>query len=172
MDFLGVATAIGLGNLAQFDLRSAAQLAVVAGTVSYALAGVWARLGLQGLAPQVQAAGMLTGSALVMVPAALILDGAVVPTQPDTILAIGYYAVVATAVAYLLYFRVLGMAGSGNLLLCTLLVAPVAILLGAWLRDEALPPNGYAGFALLAAGLAILDGRLLRLIRRPATPGA
>jgi drug/metabolite transporter (DMT)-like permease len=106
-----------------------------------------------------------------MVPAALILDGAVVPTQPDTILAIGYYAVVATAVAYLLYFRVLAMAGSGNLLLCTLLVAPVAILLGAWLRGEAIPPNAYAGFALLALGLAVIDGRLLRRARRAATPG-
>jgi drug/metabolite transporter (DMT)-like permease len=79
--------------------------------------------------------------------------------------------VVATALAYLLYFRVLAMAGSGNLLLVTLLVAPVAIVLGAWLRDEAMPPNAYAGLALLALGLAVLDGRLLRRARRAATPG-
>ena len=169
--FLGVATAIGLDNLAIFDLRSAAQLAVVAGTVSYALAGVWARTTLKGLAPQVQAAGMLTGSSLVMIPLALALDGPVIPQQPDTILAIAYYAVIATAFAYLLYFRVLAMAGSGNTMLCTLMIAPVAILLGAWARDEVLAPNTYAGFALLALGLAILDGRLLRALRRPATPG-
>lgn len=168
--FFGVATAIGLENLTSLDLRSAAQLAVVAGTVSYACAGVWARVRLQGLAPQVAAAGMLTGSALVMIPAALLLDGPVLPRQPDTILAIGYYAVIATALAYLLYFRVLSMAGSGNLMLCTLLVAPVAILLGAWIRDEVLSPNVYAGFALLAGGLAVLDGRVLRSLRRRATP--
>ncbi len=83
--FLGVATAIGLENLADFDIRSAAQLAVVAGTVSYALAGVWARVRLQGLSPQVSAAGMLTGSSLVMIPAALLIDGPVLPRQPDTI---------------------------------------------------------------------------------------
>ena len=170
LGFLGVATAIGLGALARFDLRSAAQLAVVAGTLCYALAGVWARLRLRGLAPQVQAAGMLTGSALVMVPAALVLDGPVLPARAETWLAIGYYALVATAFAYLLYFRVLAMAGSGNLMLCTLLVAPVAIVLGAWVRAETLAPTVYLGFALLATGLAVLDGRLLRAARRLATP--
>ncbi|WP_109563760.1 DMT family transporter [Jannaschia seohaensis] len=171
LGFFGVATAIGLENLANFDIRSMAQIAVVLGTMSYALAGVWARLRLQGLAPQVQAAGMLTGSSLVMIPVALWLDGPVVPQEASTILAVGYYAVIATAGAYLLYFRVLAMAGSGNTMLCTLMVAPVAILLGAVLRGEVLSPNVYAGFALLALGLALLDGRLLRRLRRGATPG-
>jgi drug/metabolite transporter (DMT)-like permease len=170
LGFLGVATAIGLESLASFDLRSAAQLAVVGGTVSYALAGVWARRTLAGLPPQVQAAGMLTGASLAMIPAALLIDGAVLPHEPATILAIVYYAVAATALAYLLYFRILSMAGSGNLLLCTLLVAPVAILLGAWVRGEVLPADIYLGFALLALGLAVLDGRLLRAARRLATP--
>lgn len=167
--FLGVATAIGLENLASFDLRSAAQLAVVAGTISYALAGVWAKLNLKDLAPQVQAAGMLTGSSLVMIPAALLIDGPVLPGQADTWIAILYYSIIATAFAYLLYFRVLAMAGSGNLMLVTLLIPPVAILLGVWIRAEALSPNVYAGFALLALGLAILDGRLLRALTRAAT---
>ncbi|WP_299651768.1 DMT family transporter [uncultured Jannaschia sp.] len=167
--FLGVATAIGLDDLTRFDPRSLAQLAVVGGTISYALAGVWARTRLHGLAPQVAAAGMLTGSTLVMVPAAIWLDGVVVPTAPDTIVAIGYYAIIATALAYLLYFRVLAMAGSGNTALCTLLVAPVAILLGTWVRHETLAPATYAGFALLALGLAVLDGRVLRPWRRTAS---
>lgn len=167
--FFGVATAIGLQNLADFDLRSAAQLAVVAGTICYALAGVWARVHLKGLPPEVQAAGMLTGSAIVMVPAALLHDGLVIPRQGDTVLAIGYYAIIATAFAYLLYFRIIAMAGSGNATLCTLLVAPVAILLGAWVRDEVLSPNVYLGFALLAVGLAVIDGRLWRRVRARLT---
>jgi len=169
LGFLGVTIAIGLENLANFDIRSAAQLAVVAGTICYALAGVWARVNLRGLAPQVSAAGMLTGSSLVMIPAALWIDGPVMPQQTDTILAIAYYAVIATAVAYLLYFRVLAIAGSGNTMLCTLMVAPVAILLGAWVRGEVLSTNVYAGFALLALGLLIMDGRLLHRLRARAT---
>jgi drug/metabolite transporter (DMT)-like permease len=169
LGFLGVATAIGLGNLATLDLRSLAQLAVVAGTVSYALASVWAKTRLRGLAPPVQAAGMLTASTLVMVPAAFWIDGPVLARQADTWFAIAYYSGAATALAYLLYFRVIAMAGSGNAMLTTLFIPPVAILLGAWVRGEVLSPNVFLGFALLALGLAILDGRLLRALRRPAT---
>ncbi len=108
---------------------------------------------------------MLTGSSLVMLPAALWLEG--VPSfdlQPRTVLAIGYYALVATAFAYLLYYRVLAMAGSGNLMLCTLLIPPVAIVLGAVVLGEALAPQAYLGFAILSLGLMVIDGRLVRRI--------
>ncbi|QBF31720.1 DMT family transporter [Thalassococcus sp. S3] len=163
LGFLGVATAIGLEAFRSFDIRSTAQLAVIAGTISYALASAWARLRLSGLAPQVAAAGMLTGSTLVMLPAALIIDGPVaLDLQPVTWAAIGYYSIIATAGAYLLYYRVLAMAGSGNLMLVTLLIPPVAIGLGAVLLGETLKPQAFIGFALLAAGLVVLDGRLLR----------
>ena len=168
--FLGVAMAIGLDNLANLDLRSVAQLAVVAGTVSYALAGVWARLRLRHVAPTVTAAGMLTASTIVMLPAAFLFETPAWPREPDTWAGILYYAVVATAFAYLLYFRVLAVAGSGNLLLCTLFIAPVAIVLGALVRDEARAPRAFAGFALLALGLAILDGRLWRWAKARLTP--
>ena len=47
LGFFGVATAIGLDNFRSFDLRSLAQLAILAGTISYALAGVWARRGMR-----------------------------------------------------------------------------------------------------------------------------
>lgn len=167
MGFFGVATAIGLDNFRSFDLRSLAQLAILAGTISYALAGVWARRFLGGLSPQVAAAGMLTGSTLITLPLAWVLDGPIrLDLQGDTILAIAYYAVIATAGAYLLYYRVLAMAGSGNLMLVTLVIPPVAIVLGAWVRDEMLNPNALLGFAILALGLAILDGRILTILRR------
>ena len=164
LGFLGVATAIGLENLMQFDIRSAAQLAVLAGTLFYAFAAAWARKTMSHLKPQVAAAGMVTGGALVMVPLAYIIDGA--PSfdlSPTAIGAIFYYAVIATAFAYLLYYRVLAMAGSGNLMICTLLVAPVAILLGALVLDEQLAPRAYIGFGILGLGLLMLDGRILKL---------
>ncbi|GFE63718.1 DMT family transporter [Litoreibacter roseus] len=167
LGFLGVATAIGLENLAQFDIRSTAQLAVLAGTLSYAFAGAWARKTLSDLAPQVAAAGMLTGSTLVLIPLSVFIDG-----PPDFSLsvkawgAIGYYSIIATAVAYLLYYRILSVAGSGNLMICTLLVAPIAILLGAIVLGEELQPQAYFGFALLVAGLMVLDGRIFHLMRR------
>jgi drug/metabolite transporter (DMT)-like permease len=165
--FFGVATAIGLESVRNFDITSVAQLAVIAGTISYAFAGVWARINLTGLPPQVAAAGMLTGSSLVMVPAALLIGGAPSFDLSVTALgAIGYYVVFATAGAYLLYYRILAAAGSANTMIVTLLIPPVSIILGALVLNESLSPNVYIGLALLALGLAVLDGRLLkRLIR-------
>ncbi len=158
LGFGGVSTAIGLHNFLGFSLQSAAQLAILAGTVSYALAAVWARLRLSGLAPQVAAAGMLSGSTIVMLPVMLVVDGVPSFDLPMTTwLAVAYYALVATAGAYLLYYRVLAAAGSGNLLLVTLIIPPVAILLGAYVRHETLAPNAFIGFAILALGLLILS---------------
>lgn len=166
LGFAGVAVAIGLESLRDFDIRSLAQLAVVTGTMSYAFASIWARLRLTGLAPQVAAAGMLTGSSLVMVPAALLIDGA--PRFDigwQAAAAIAYYVIFATAGAYLLYYRILAAAGAGNTMIVTLLIPPVSIVLGAIVLDEVLSPNVYAGLALLGLGLIVLDGRLLR--RKP-----
>jgi len=160
LGFFGVAVAIGLENFKNFDLRSLAQLAVIGGTVAYAVAGVWARKNLVGMPPQLAAAGMLTGATVIMLPLVYFVEG--LPTfdlKPRTLVAIGYYAVIATAAAYLLYYRVLAMAGSGNLMLVTLLVAPIAITLGAVVLGEKLSANAFVGFVILAVGLIILDER-------------
>ncbi len=163
LGFAGVATAIGLENLRAFDVRSLAQLAVIGGTVSYALASVWARKTLSDQPPQVAAAGMVGMSTLMMLPVAWIVEGPVtLDLAPRTLGAIGYYAVFGTALAYLLYYRILGMAGSGNLMLVTLMIAPFGIVLGALILGESLHPAAYGGFALLALGLLVLDGRIWR----------
>lgn len=163
LGFFGVATAIGLDSLRDLDITSLAQLAVIGGTISYAVAGVWARITLAGLPPQVAAAGMLTGSSMVMVPAALILDGLPSFALSATAYgAIAYYVIFATAGAYLLYYRILAAAGSANTMIVTLLIPPVSIILGALVLNEVLSPNVYAGLALLALGLLILDGRVFK----------
>ena len=65
------------------------------------------------------------------------------------------------AATYLRSYRVLAMAG--NLLLCTLIIPPIAILLGVVFLGESLAPQTLAGFALIAAGLAVIEGRVLRI---------
>ena len=160
--FAGVAFAIGLDSFQTFDLRSLAQVAVIGGTISYAFASVWARTKLSDLRPEVAAAGMLTGSSVIMVPAAFIIDG--VPSFAlswQATLSIAYYVVFATAGAYLLYYRILATAGAANTMLVTLIIPPVSIILGAVVLKEALSPNVFVGLALLILGLVILDGRLL-----------
>ena len=163
----GVVLAIGPEALAGLDLRSISQIAVLGGALSYAFAGVWARLRLRGLAPEVAAAGMLTGSSLIMVPTAIWMEGMprfdlALPTWT----AIAYYAGLGTAGAYLLYYRVLEVAGAGNLMLVTLMIPPIAITLGAIWLNESLTPLAFAGFALIALGLVVIDGRLAARVRR------
>ncbi|WP_299875901.1 DMT family transporter [uncultured Sulfitobacter sp.] len=164
LGFAGVATAIGLENLRNFDLRALAQLAVIAGTVSYALASVWGRKRLGDQPPLVAAAGMLTGGTVILLPLAWAIEGPItLDLAPRTWGAIAYVGLISTALAYLLYYRVLAMAGSGNLMLVTLLVPPFAITLGAWLLEETLYASAFAGFGLLVTGMIILDGRIWRL---------
>ncbi len=164
LGFAGVATAIGLENLRNFDLRALAQLAVIAGTVSYALASVWGRKRLGDQPPLVAAAGMLTGGTVILLPLAWAIEGPItLDLAPRTWGAIAYVGLISTAFAYLLYYRVLAMAGSGNLMLVTLLVPPFAITLGAWLLEETLYASAFAGFGLLVTGMIILDGRIWRL---------
>ncbi|MBB5515817.1 drug/metabolite transporter (DMT)-like permease [Rubricella aquisinus] len=165
--FGGVVIVIGPEALSGFDLTSLGQIAVLLGTLSYAFAGVWARKRLGGLPPIVAAAGMLTGSSLIALPAAFILDGT--PSfdlMPQTWGAILYYALAATAGAYLLYYRIIARVGSGNLMLVTLIMPPIAITLGALVLGEALTANAFLGFGVIALGLLVLNGRVLSLFKR------
>jgi drug/metabolite transporter (DMT)-like permease len=72
----------------------------------------------------------------------------------------------STALAYLIYFRILASAGATNLLLVTFLIPASAIILGGSLLGERLAPQHFAGMALIGLGLAAIDGRLPRLLRR------
>lgn len=167
--FAGACVVIGLDNIANLNLRALGQWAVIAGALSYAFASTWAKMTLRGIDPMVAAAGMLTASTLVMFPFASMVEGLpILSLALNTWAAIGYYAIFATALAYLLYYRVLGMAGAGNLMLCTLLIPPVAIFLGWAFLGERLLPQAFAGFALIAAGLILIDGRILKRRRTVA----
>ena len=166
LGFAGVAVVMGFQALSSLDLGSLSQLALLGAAVSYGFAASWARVRLSGLPPLVAGAGMLTGASLIMLPVALIHDGLPSLNHPPQILfALAYLAAISTALAFLLYYRVLAMAGAGNLSLVTLLVAPVAVILGAVIFHETLPLRAYLGFALLALGLMVIDGRILTRLR-------
>ena len=161
LGFLGVALAMGLSHLLAFDPRSVGQLAILGASLAYACAAAYGRGATRGLRPEVSAAGMLTGASVVMVPLALWQEGMpALGYAPATWAALGYLAFAASALAYLLYYAVLQSAGAGNLSLVTLMIPPVAIVLGAAVYGESLHLSAHLGFGLLALGLLILDGRI------------
>ena len=162
---LGVAVILGVDLLRGLDPRDLAQLAILGAALSYAFASVWGKVALAGVPPQVNALGMLTGSTVLMAPVVLWIDG--VPAMEYSALVwsslIGL-SVLSTVLAYILYFAILVRAGAANLMLVTLLIPPFAAGLGAAFLNESLTPTAFAGFGLIAVGLLITDGRILRVI--------
>ncbi|MCI4661820.1 MAG: DMT family transporter [Neomegalonema sp.] len=166
LGLIGVAVIIGTQSLGQLDPRQLGQWAVLGATLSYALATVWGRVALKGQMPLFNAAGMLAGSALIMIPLALLVDGAPNISPPlEAVLALLALGIGATALAYLLYFRIMAEAGAANTMLVTLIVPPFAVLLGWLVLGETLSLDDLAGFALIAAGLLVIDGRVLGALR-------
>lgn len=168
--FFGVATMIGPDLLGSSG-NLLAQLACLTASLCYALAGVWARRFRKlGVTPLKVATAQLIAGALVMIPVAFAVDQPWTRELPplEAWGAIVVLALVCSAYAYVLYFKLIDSAGATNALLVTLLVPPVAIILGAVLLGERLTGGQFMGLALIAFGLAVIDGRLFAAMRRKA----
>ena len=174
LGFGGVATMIGPSLLSSVGTSALAQLACVTASLSYALAAVWARrFRRQGISPLSVTTGQLSAGALVMLPMSILVDRPWTHAFPPLSAwgAIIALALLCTAFGYVLYFRLIETSGATNALLVTLLVPPVAILLGALFLSETLAPQDFIGLGLIALGLAAIDGRLVsRLSARPRLP--
>lgn len=149
-----------------------ALLVPILAAVSYGFAAIYSKR-FKGMPAPVIAAGQLTGSSMIMLPVSLIADRPWTLAVPSvgSFAAIVALALVSTAFAYILYFRIMALAGATNASLVTLLVPPGAILLGAVFLGERLGATDIAGMLLIAVGLLILDGRLYARMRpgpRPA----
>jgi len=163
----GVAVMIGPDALKGLDGGLLAQLAMIGAAISYACAGIFGRR-FGGAPPLVTAAGQVTASSLTVLPLSLILDRPWLLPGPDarTWAAVVGLALLCTALAYVIYFRILATSGASNLLLVTLLMPVNAVFLGITMLGEHIEPRHVLGMALIAAGLATIDGRAFVLLRR------
>ena len=75
------------------------------------------------------------------------------------------FALLCSVAAYFLYFKILEGTGAGNLLLCTIIIPPSAIILNAIVLGELISYLELVGLLLIIFGLLILDGRVLTLLR-------
>jgi drug/metabolite transporter (DMT)-like permease len=165
----GVAVMVGIDALDSLGVNVTAQLAVVGASICYAISGVYARrFRRMGLQPLAISAGQMTASTTMLVPVMLIIDQPWTLPMPsaETVAALIGLASLSTALAYLLYFRILATAGATNVLLVTFLLPVTAILLGILVLGEVLHLQHIAGMALIGLGLASIDGRVFRLLAR------
>ena len=169
--FAGVAAMIGADLLQEIGGSLLAQLACVAAALCYALAGVYGRRFRRlGISPTEVSAGQLAASALILAPVVLMAEPPwqVAAPAPEAWASIVALALLSTTFAYILYFRLIASAGATNALLVTFLVPVTAILLGVLVLGEVLEPRHFLGMALIALGLALIDGRLF--VRRRPVP--
>lgn len=158
--FGGVVVLVGADIGHGLSLQNLGQVAVLGAALSYSFAGLYGRR-FKGLAPAVSAAGMVTSTALMMLPITMIVDHpwTANPTALTwgAVLALG---LLCTAIAYLLYFHILAIAGATNLLLVTFLIPISALLLGVGILGERLEWNALVGMGLIFTGLGAIDGRM------------
>ena len=162
----GVGVMVGFEAMETTGLAVWGQAACVSAAIAYAFAGVYGRrFKAMGISPMATATGQVCASSLVLLPLMAVVD------QPSTLPLPGMatlasllgVAALSTALAYILYFRILATAGATNLLLVTLLIPATSIALGVTLLDETMRMSHFIGLAVIGCGLLAIDGRLFCL---------
>ena len=155
LGFAGVAVMM-LGE--SLDGAVPAMLACLCAAVSYALASVWGRRFRRvGVAPLATAFGQVAASTVLITPVWVLHDQPWQMPVPGAgpLLAVLGLAGLSTALAYLLYFRVLASAGATAISLVTFLIPLSAAGLGWLVLDERLELRHLAGLAFILAGLVL-----------------
>ena len=162
---VGVVVIIGEDALEGIGLAVLAQLAVLVASLAYTFGGLYGRkIQAMGLTPLGISTGQLMASSVILIPVALLVDEPWTLSLPGTeiIIAVIALASVSTAFAYILFFRILATAGATNLMLVTFLIPVSALALGILILGEVLETRHMIGLLCIGAGLAAIDGRLLR----------
>lgn len=131
--------------------------------LSYGFAALWGRKFLAGVPPVKSATCQLICSTLVMVVIVCAIDKPWTLPAPgkQTLWSIVILAVLGTALAYILFFKILVRAGASNVMLVTLMIPVTAMILGSVFLDESIQAKEIIGAFIIAAGLMFIDGRLV-----------
>ena len=171
LGFAGVVVMIGPKAFGGLSTEVLAALAMLGATLAYGFSGVVGR-SFKDIDPVVSAACQLTASTLILAPLAIVVETPwhlAMPGAPAILSVLGF-ALLSTALAYILFFRIIARAGGTNVMLVTLLIPVSAVALGVAFLGETVTPADLGGMALISAGLMVIDGRIMRRLRRvPAT---
>jgi len=166
---LGVAVLMGPEALLGRSSSLAGMALCLAASLSYGCAGVWGRR-LRATPPLVSAVAQLLCSTALLAPLACLLDAPWALPMPGarTLLAVLGLAGLSTALAYVVFYRILAVSGPANAMLVTLLIPVSGLWMGATFLGETILSRHLAGAAIIAASLLVIDGRLLASARRRA----
>ncbi len=167
----GVAVLVGVEAMTQAGPALLPTLTCLGAALSYGFASVFGRRFKRlGVDPVVGAFGQTAATSVMMLPLVLVFAAPWRSPLPDAQISAALIglALLSTALAYVLFFRLLATAGAINTSLVTLLIPVSAILLGSLFLGERLTGPQVGGMVLIGAGLLAIDGRVLS--RRRARP--
>lgn len=152
----GVIVIVGVDALAGVGTKTLAELACVAGALSYAIAGVMG-VRFARVTPLVPAAGTTLIAAMVLIPLALVMEQpwALRPSTASVVAVIAA-AVLSTGLAMVIYYRLLATVGSIAMSSQAYLRILVGVGLGMVFLGETPSPHALAGLALVIAGVVAM----------------
>ena len=160
----GIIIAVGYESFLTIYDDSYGKFLILLATVSYSFAGIWAKLKLSDVPPLISATGMLTFSTVILSPfAAIYFNDDLINLNFPIIFYSIMFAVLCSVIAYFLYFKILEKTGTGNLLICTIIIPPASIILNSLILGQVISISELIGLMIITLGLIVLDGRYRKL---------
>lgn len=132
-------------------------IATTTGSLCYAAATLYTQIRLERISPVVIGLVTTTGGALLLLPWAAVDAPSSAPSL-KVIGAVVALGVLGTALAQVVYYRMIGRFGSTRTSLIAYLVPPVALVYGTVLLDEQLTLSAVLGLGLVLLGIALGSG--------------
>lgn len=153
---IGICLIVGVQALGGLGRELSAQLAIVAATVCYAGAAIFGK-GFKNLDPILPAAGSLVCGATLLVPVSLAVDRpwTLAPSVAST-LALLALAAFSTALAFVIYFRLVQTLGSVGTTAQAYLRVPIGVAIGVVFLGESLSTMGVVGLLFVISGVAAM----------------
>ena len=152
----GICLIVGVQALGGLGEQFVAQIAVVVATICYAGAAIFSR-GFKGLDPMAPAAGSLLCGAAILVPLSLVVDRPwTLAPSASSMLALLGLAVFSTALAFVIYFRLIQTLGSVGTTSQAYLRVPIGVAIGVLFLGESLTPTAWIGLGCVVIGVAAM----------------
>lgn len=153
----GVGLAIGSSALDGWHGDLVPKLAILAASVCYAGAAIYGH-GFRELSPLLPAAGSMTCGAVILIPASLVFDAPwSLHVSTASLLALLALAAFSTALAFVLYFRLIQLLGSLGATSQSFLRVPIGVAIGVILLHESLAATAWIGLVAIMAGVALMN---------------
>jgi drug/metabolite transporter (DMT)-like permease len=152
----GICLIVGVEALGGLGEQFVAQIAVVVATICYAGAAIFSR-GFKGLDPMAPAAGSLLCGAAILVPLTLVVDRPwTLAPSASSILALLGLSVFSTALAFVIYFRLIQTLGSVGTTAQAYLRVPIGVAIGVLFLGETLTSTAWIGLGCVVIGVAAM----------------